>query len=347
MNAVAAPTGKLHAIPQPAFEAAAGLPPQNAAHPDGSGAHFLHTPAITAKRAALRAQVNSTSGSAGQAGGPLIYHAGGKVMLPWVEIYTIFWNPPTLQSGNPTGFASTYGGPQTLIAAWLPTHGLFNINTEYYQTIGGVTTYVNNLGGRAGFYVSTQPLPASGCHNNNGVPVATDCVNDTQIRAEIQRVMNVNGWTPGMNKLFMMFLPKNLGSCFDSGSTQCSYTAYCGYHSYIPNGGNPIIYTNEPYGNANNCWTGLPSPNNDVEADSAASVASHEIAEATTDPLLDAWYDSQGNENADICAWNFGTLTWKANGSATANANQMYNGWYFTLQQNWSNHQNGCALHGP
>lgn len=348
-GAVVAPAQALHMMAQPAYEAAAGLPPMTLRKPDGTGAHFLHTPAITSARKALRKRMHALQ-KAGASGGPMIYHAGGSIMTPptapYVLIYTIFWAPPALQSGNPASFSATYGGPQTLIAAWLPEHGLFNIATEYYQTVGSTTSYIANLGGRAGFAIDTNPLPASGCQDT-AVPVKTDCITDAQLTAEIQKVMAANGWTPGINKLYMVFLPKNLGTCFDSASTQCAYTQFCGYHSYFYSSGQPVVYSNEPYGNADHCWTGLVSPNNDVEADSAVSVATHEIMEAVTDPLLNAWFDSSGNEIGDICAWNFGNLTWTGNGAAAPNANQMYNGWYFTMQQEWSNHQNACALHGP
>jgi hypothetical protein len=39
------------------------------------------------------------------------------------------------------------------------------------------------------------------------------------------------------------------------------------------------------------------------------SVLAHELTEAATDPLLNLWYDLGGAENADICAWKFGTVS--------------------------------------
>lgn len=36
-----------------------------------------------------------------------------------------------------------------------------------------------------------------------------------------------------------------------------------------------------------------------------ANVTAHELAEALTDPHLDAWYDAAGYENGDKCAWYF------------------------------------------
>ena len=37
------------------------------------------------------------------------------------------------------------------------------------------------------------------------------------------------------------------------------------------------------------------------------NVSGHELSEMLTDPRLNAWYDSQGAENADKCAWAFGS----------------------------------------
>ncbi len=57
-----------------------------------------------------------------------------------------------------------------------------------------------------------------------------------------------------------------------------------------------------------------------------ANVSGHELSEGRTDPRLNAWYDSNGSENADKCAWAFGTpyLT-------------FLNGTQWKIQGNWSN----------
>ena len=84
---------------------------------------------------------------------------------------------------------------------------------------------------------------------------------------------------------------------------------------------------------------GVPNtPNNDADADSTISVASHEQMEAVTDPMLNAWYDSQGNEIGDKCAWNFGTL-----GLDNGNANESWNSNFYLVQQEWSNALDGCT----
>lgn len=37
------------------------------------------------------------------------------------------------------------------------------------------------------------------------------------------------------------------------------------------------------------------------------NVSGYELSEVRTDPQLNAWYDSSAAENADECAWAFGT----------------------------------------
>jgi len=81
-------------------------------------------------------------------------------------------------------------------------------------------------------------------------------------------------------------------------------------------------------------------PNGDAQADAMASVLAHELEEAATDPELSAWWDSTGAENADKCAWTFGT-TYTAGG---AQANMTIGPRNFLIQRNWVNAGGGyCA----
>jgi len=61
-----------------------------------------------------------------------------------------------------------------------------------------------------------------------------------------------------------------------------------------------------------------------------ANVSAHELSEARSDPNLNAWYDNQGQENGDKCAWTFNVpsvkfsdgTAWKVQGEWS---NQAYN----------------------
>jgi hypothetical protein len=57
-----------------------------------------------------------------------------------------------------------------------------------------------------------------------------------------------------------------------------------------------------------------------------ANVSGHELSEALTDPRGNAWYDAQGYENSDKCAWDFGT-----------NYLRFTDGSTWKIQGNWSN----------
>jgi hypothetical protein len=69
-----------------------------------------------------------------------------------------------------------------------------------------------------------------------------------------------------------------------------------------------------------------PSTTHSQGLEALANVSGHELSETLTDNHLDAWYDANGAENADKCAWTFGTahLTF---------TNQSQ----WKIQGNWSN----------
>ncbi len=81
-------------------------------------------------------------------------------------------------------------------------------------------------------------------------------------------------------------------------------TKYCGWHSSSTIGGTDIRFAF--VGNPNRCPSACEmqtvTPNGDGGADGMASIMVHEVSETVTDPNLNAWYDSSGNESADKCA---------------------------------------------
>ena len=104
-----------------------------------------------------------------------------------------------------------------------------------------------------------------------------------------------------------------------------------------------------PFGEPSVCQiSGTPSPNGDAAADTVMTATSHEMTEAITDPLLNAWFTAQGDEIGDLCNLMYGTNTWDSN-----KANQLWNGNFYELQMEYSNHSNlaptsgGCVQVGP
>jgi hypothetical protein len=305
----------------------AGLPQLT---PVGGRVHIL--PTVNGAAALAKAFLDT---------GPLLYHGGPIMRSP--TLYAIFWLPPALQNGGPTAIPLHYAELQVGLLVDYPFHGIDNNNTQYYQTVSSTTTYIMNAGGFGGFAVDTSPLPASGCTDTF---TPGNCITDAQIQAEIQKVMTAKGWTGGLNNVFLLYTSSGEGSCVDS--THCAYTQYCAYHGSIGTS-SPIIYANLPFGVLSVCQNpGQPSPNGYPVADAVTSIATHETTESITDPLVNvnsAWYTAQGNEIGDLCAYNYGKNTWT---SMVANdANQMWNGHFYEVQQMFDNHAGGCVQLGP
>jgi hypothetical protein len=126
-------------------------------------------------------------------------------------------------------------------------------------------------------------------------------------------------------------------------------TQYCGWHTRGSVGGVDIKYSF--VGNANRCLNACAAqtvgPNGNAGVDGMLSVLAHELEEATSDPDLNAWYDSSGNENADKCAWTFGqSQTLGANGGyynmslpAVSQSSRNY-----LIQRNLSAADNKCYV---
>jgi PKD repeat protein len=139
--------------------------------------------------------------------------------------------------------------------------------------------------------------------------------------------------------------PSGVGSCFDATPANgCAYTDYCAYHSSFNLGSGRTLYANQPYPNDPGCDSGQ-QPNGDL-ADSTINLISHEHNETITDPRGNAWFDSNGDENGDKCAWDFGTAL---GSTAGGQYNQLINGGQYYLQREWSNAPNahGCVLTMP
>jgi hypothetical protein len=348
-NSIAAPAMALKDLKPQEPEALGLVPKLTLSDSSGHAIHILPTTAVAAQRARYGLGVPPAPGGGSPVNnkvnnesGALIYHANGSIM-PYQLVYLIFWAPGHLQNGATTGFSAKYGTVNYLSPAWLPDNGLNNLATQYYQTIGGVTSYIVNGGYLSGVYVDSGALPASGCTDSY---TPGNCISDAQIQTEIAHAMAVNGWTGGMNKIFILFTSSGEGSCF-TGSSSCAYTSYCAYHGFFSSGGQNVIYANMPYANPPTCQTGVEtSPNGDALADAETSPTVHEQIEAETDPLLNAWYDASGNEIGDLCAYNYGTNTW-TNPANGITANQSWNGWYFEDQQMYNNHTASCTQVGP
>ena len=123
-------------------------------------------------------------------------------------------------------------------------------------------------------------------------------------------------------------------------------TQFCGFHTKATLNGADIKWAF--IGNVDQCPAGCEgqsptTPNGDSGADGMANVIGHETEEAISDPDLNAWFDTNGEENADKCNFNFGATQTAGNGSQF---NQTIGGHNWLIQQNWENKNGGgCVQH--
>jgi len=80
-----------------------------------------------------------------------------------------------------------------------------------------------------------------------------------------------------------------------------------------------------------------PTANGNLGADSIASVYAHELVETVTDWSSAWFFDSNGLEKADQCAWQFG------GNEANQNWNYIVGAKKFLIQYNWVIGK-GCVL---
>jgi len=242
----------------------------------------------------------------------IVYH-GGPLMLGTTHIYYIWY-------GNWSGNSAT-----TILADLANSYSgspYFNINTTYYDASNThVSNSVSYLGSTTDAYSQGKAL------------------SDSQIQGVVSSAISSGHLPKDSNAVYFVL------TSADVNATSGFCTQYCGWHTHGTIGGADIKYSfvGNPDRCPAACSNGTPPPNGNVGADGMASIISHEFEEAVTDPDLNAWYDRRGEENADKCAWTWGSTYTTANGGT---ANMKLGTRDYLIQQNWIRATQGkCALH--
>jgi Phosphate-induced protein 1 conserved region len=294
---------------------------------ESNGRHIMPT-----KSQALAALAAAGLGGHGGSGGTGISYHGGPVLQSGTNVVAVYWAGSPIYSGGPAA-GGTGGGSQdgSLVGYFLRNLGgssYFNINHTY--TDGSGTAIVNAVN-YAGYWA-----------NNANVPSDNQNVSDTQMIAMLQ-----SGFTSGNIK----YDPSTLYAIFTSGTVNLGGgfgTQYCAYHTHgtvtIAGQSRTVLYAAMPYDYAypSGCTNGTAAPNGDPAADAEVNVLAHETEETTTDMMGSAWFDRRGYENADKCAWNWGTTSTVGGGvwNITVGTN------HFLVQQNWINTGSGGCRQG-
>lgn len=225
----------------------------------------------------------------------LTYHNGPVIKAS--KIQAIFWGP---QFSNGSFPADVVPGIDQFYNGWSGSR--YNgLNTEYGDAAGKITSSATYLG-----------------HVFDGSSAPGGALSTAQAVAE---ACAISGQNPDPNALYVIYTP-----------TYPSGVNYCAWHTWGNcSNGKPVqaAYEPNPSGIAG-CNPGDTQTGHSQMLASLVNTSAHELAETETDPRGNAWYDRRGNENADKCAWQFGTLVQLTNGSS------------WKIQKNWSNNARGC-----
>jgi len=263
----------------------------------------------------------------------IYYHGGPLIVNPSVtNVVAIYWgNGGSMYSNGPASGAGPGTGDGSLIGYFLSNLGgspYFGINATYYN--GSNAHVINAVNYTSYWATGTDVAPPSSSPT------------DANMVAVIQAGINLGRISYDPNTVYAIFTGPgiNLGGGFGS--------QYCAYHTHgtVTAGGASRIalYAAMPHNQdfPSGCTSGYQSPNSDVAANSEVNTLAHEVEETTTDELGTAWYDRRGYENADKCAWTWGTLQTASNGGVY---NMLLGGTPFLIQRNWKNVAGGgCAL---
>jgi len=239
---------------------------------------------------------------------------------------------------------SLHGGPVIL--------GTTNVYYIWYGNWSGnsattiLTDFANTIGGSPYFNINTTYTNSAGTHVSNSVHYAgstTDSysqgtsLSDAAVQTVVSSAISSGRLPKDTNAVYFVLTSSDV----TASSGFC--TQYCGWHTHGTISGSDIKYSF--VGNPDRCPSACADqtvgPNGNAGADGMASIVAHELEEAVTDPDLNAWYDNRGAENADKCAWTFGT-TYTANGAL---ANVKLGTRDFLIQRNWVNAAGGyCAM---
>lgn len=297
-------------------------------------AHIMHTRQWFAQNPSD----NAPGGSHGKPGGGgtsngISYH-GGPVLQAATNVAAIYWAASTIYNSGPTPGTTNATGQDNSLVGYFMSHlggsSYFNINTTYTDGSGAA---IKNVVNYTQFWAN----------NSYNVPADGQSVSDSQMLGMLQYAFNNGKLTYDPQTLYIIYTAGtvNLGGGFG--------TQYCAYHTHgtvtVGSTSHVVLYSAMPYTYAypSACTNGTASPNGDPAADAEVNVVAHETEETTTDEMGNAWYDTRGYENADKCAWNFGTTQTAANGGVW---NITVGSKNFLVQQNWVNANGGGCKQG-
>ncbi len=226
--------------------------------------------------------------------------------------------PPAGSTGTITPAITNHGGPvMSAPNVYVIWYGNWN-QSNGSDTAAGQQIVNDFLFGLSGspYYATNASYPGvSGTFSVKGS--STDHysqgsrLSDRTVAAVVSNAINSGSLPKDGNGIYLVLSSSDVSE----SSGFCS--RYCGWHTYGTLAGTYIRYAF--VGNSNRCLNACSiqtvSPNGNAGVDGMVSVIAHELEETNTDPNLNAWFDANGAEDADKCAWTFGQNLPQINGA--------------------------------
>jgi hypothetical protein len=229
----------------------------------------------------------------------LLYHSGG-VMNTGASVQAIYWGTSwgssSFAADKVSGLTDLYGG--------FGGSSYLNTNTEYTDAAGNHASPAVNFNRTALVDASATPSKDPGTSG---------------VLAEVSKMIS----KPVANGYYPVYTDIRRGSA-----------GYCAWHSWGTVNSVPVQFAFFfDLDGDSGCDPGDPASVHSQGLEALANVSGHELSEALTDPRGAGWFDRQGAENADKCAWTFGgnvTLggsSWKIQGNFSNAAYQAKSGY--------------------
>jgi hypothetical protein len=217
-------------------------------------------------------------------------------------------------------------------------YGTFSFGTKKI-----VNEFISNLNSSDWWSINRQ-YKAGNIYigNSTDLPVSKKSLSTNDIEFLISKALYRKKVPVSENDQYLILTDKNIQVYHQKPGTFEFCKDVCGWHTYMYYKEKVIKYSFVGSTlRCNVCGASMlapsanNSPNNNYEADTILSTIGHELAETASDPMLNAWYDKDGAENADKCSWQFGNV--KVGTSVNINGlwNVVVGKKKYLIQMNW------------
>ena len=269
---------------------------------------------------------------------PPFTYDGGPVLMTTsagLTVTPIFWQPTGGRYAFPAGFQSIIDGYIANVAAASGSNSnVFSIDDEYYDKTGGTKASISYRMRAGTPIVDTGAFPSNGCTPASGYRRASQMIScGPSLRGSRRHSLPSD-----LAHFYPVFFPPGVETTDRDGTTSAG--DFCGYHRAFGSGANQTVYADMPYNTSSGC-NSAQAPNGNVAADGLVDSFSHELNEAITDPVKPqfAWFDTQGNEEGDMCGSDYGSPLGSTSASDPGRTeyNQVINGGKYYTQAEFSN----------